>query len=118
VEFPRQRNTGTGRKITNDKTHPCFNRAALRSQHHHRQSHSNVSLKGGRGAKIPPEASLLCAQYGIIFGGEIRPKAGRYLHYKRKSSELWFVHVLELHAEVYLKKNWRFCLFHANIYFH
>jgi hypothetical protein len=37
------------------------------------------------------------------FLGEIRPTAGRYLHYKRKSSELWLVHILELHAEVYLK---------------
>jgi hypothetical protein len=35
--------------------------------------------------------------------GEIRPTAGRYLHYKRKSTELWLVHILELHAEVYLK---------------
>jgi hypothetical protein len=42
-------------------------------------------------------------QYGIILG-EILPTAGRYFHYKRKSSELWLVHILELHVEIYLKK--------------
>jgi hypothetical protein len=31
------------------------------------------------------------------------PKAGSYLHYKRKSSELWLVHIPELHVEIYLK---------------
>jgi hypothetical protein len=52
--------------------------------------------------------SIYCAyfhsiiQYGIILG-EILPTAGRYLHYKRKSSELWLVHILDLHVEIYLK---------------
>jgi hypothetical protein len=41
-------------------------------------------------------------KYRIIFG-VILPTAGRYLLYKRKSSELWLVYILELHVEVYIK---------------
>jgi hypothetical protein len=37
------------------------------------------------------------------FLGEILPTAGRYLHHKRKSSELWLVHILELNVEICLK---------------
>jgi hypothetical protein len=38
------------------------------------------------------------------FWGEILPTAGGYLIYKRKSSELWLVHILEPLVEVFLKK--------------
>jgi hypothetical protein len=55
-------------------------------------------------------------KYGIIFG-VTQPAAGRFSLYKRKSSELWLVHIPELHVEVCLS-NHRFCLFHANIHFH
>jgi hypothetical protein len=37
------------------------------------------------------------------FFGVIHPTAGRSSLYKRKSSELWVVHFLELHVEGYLK---------------
>jgi hypothetical protein len=33
----------------------------------------------------------------------IRPTMERYLLYKRKLSELWLMHDLELHVEVYFK---------------
>jgi len=41
------------------------------------------------------------------FWGIILPIVGRYLLYKRKSSEFYLVHGPELHVEVYLK-NYRF----------
>jgi hypothetical protein len=55
-------------------------------------------------------------KYGIIFG-VIHPTAGRSSLYKRKSSELWLGHILELHVEDYLKTH-KFYQFQANIYIH
>ena len=50
------------------------------------------------------------------FLGVTLPTVGRFSLHKRESSELWLVHNPELHVEVCLN-NWKFCLFHANIYF-
>ena len=54
-------------------------------------------------------------KYGIIFCGN-SSNSGKTFTHKRKSSELWLVHNPELHVQVCLN-NWKFCLFHANIYF-
>jgi hypothetical protein len=49
-------------------------------------------------------------------GGGILPKVRGYLLYKRKSSELWLLHILETVVEAFLKKNRDFYQSHVNIY--
>ena len=58
-----------------------------------------------------------CYKISNNFLGVTLPTVGRFSIYKIKSPELWLVHNPEPLIEVYLN-NYRFCLFHANIYFH
>jgi len=67
------------------------------------------------------EVNLFCifALYNAVWNslgrGGILPTVGGYLLYKRKSSELWLLHILESLVEVFLKKL-EILYFHINIY--
>jgi hypothetical protein len=55
-------------------------------------------------------------KYGIILGGSAS-NSGNIFTLQKKLSELWLMHNPELHVEVCWNSQ-RFCLFHANVYFH
>ena len=78
---------------------------------------SQTTLSWNVCKSVSPKVVVVVVIIIIIIIGAIHPTVERYLLYKRKISELWQVHNLDLHVEIYLT-NQSFYLFHANTYFH